>query len=890
MMGPRELGRRIRAIFGSRPFEDDLSAEIEVHLEMATEDYIAQGMSPRDARRAALLDFGGVEQAKELHRETRGLPFLEQLGNDVRLAFRGLRRDSKLAVFAISIVALGIAASTLVFSVTQALLIRPLPFNDPERLVWVANGTSSNLSSQTIQVDNVLDLREASQTFSEMEAFNPFYGAGDIHVDGTQGPQRITGVPITEGFLSILGVEPIIGRGFTHQEVIERERVVLLSYGLWRGRYNGDEEVVGQTIRLNGEATTIIGVLPRAFDFPRLFSPGRDADVFLPFAMDARNNRRGNTLAVIGRLNPEAEVGLAQAELKQLGEVINAKEIERRNGVHPRVIPLHERISGDSRSSLFLLNGAVAVLMLIVCANLSNLLLARATTRRKEMALHTALGASRMRLIRKLLCESLLLSGLGTALGVLLAVVGVEWLSQLKDAGIPLLHQVQVDVWVVLFAAGLATLAGVLFGVFPALQASSTAPAEAMRSESRTTGSPAAARARQLLVVSEIALACVLLVGVGLFLRSLLAALSTDLGFETENVVALRVDLPRGTLKPEQRIARYDQLLAAVRATPQVVSAGLTDALPLGDNFGWRTWSSRAAEWTEDQDGVSPLVRIVDGGYWETLGLRVLAGRALQDSDIAPLDMQAEADRVVVINETLAKMLWPEAENANQVLSRRLVNGGDEYRVVGVVSEARYFNLEKASGPEMYFSIRQIPYINSIDLVMRTEGDPASALAGIRQALTAVAPELPMTSFRTMDGLVDRATFRRRAVLGILAGFGGFGFLLAVLGVYSVIAYTAAQNRRELGVRLAFGATRDRVCRELVQRTMKPLALGALAGLVGALWLAKAVASQLYVVSPNDPLTLTTATVLLVASGMAAAYIPARRAAGLEITEALRED
>ncbi|MDA8020889.1 MAG: ABC transporter permease, partial [Thermoanaerobaculia bacterium] len=545
-----------------------------------------------------------------------------------------------------------------------------------------------------------------------------------------------------------------------------------------------------------------------------------------------------------------------------------AREIERRNGIRPRLIPLHERISGDTRSSVFLLGGAVAVLMLIVCANLSNLLLARATTRRKEMAIHMAMGAGRGRLTRKLLLESLLLSGLGTAFGVLLTFLGARWLSRVEGVGIPLLHQVQIDLWVLLFAGALATLVGVLFGVFPALQASNTAPAEAMRGESRATGSEASSRTRQVLVFSEIALACVLLVGVGLFLRSLLAALSTELGFDTQNVVALRVDLPRGFLEPEERLARYDELLAAAHGVPQVASAGVTDALPLGDNFGWRTWDARAAEWSEEQEGIETLVRLVDGGYWNTLGLKLLAGRYLQDTDRSVASEEEQdappADRAVVVNETLAKLLWPQADS-HRVVSRRLVTSGRSFRVVGVVSEARYFNLEQASGPEMYFSARQVADANSLDLVMRTRGAPETALPAIRSALRSVAPELPLDEFRTMEGLLDQATFRRRAVLGLLAGFGGFGLLLAVLGVYSVIAYLVAQNRRELGIRMAFGATRDRLCRELVRRTLKPVLVGAAGGLICALGLAKVVASQLYGVSPTDPLTFAAVASILLA-------------------------
>ena len=651
--------------------------------------------------------------------------------------------------------------------------------------------------------------------------------------------------------------------------------------------------MVGRSLLLDGQSTTIVGVLPETFDFERIFTPGRGADLFLPFPLDAQNNRRGNTLVVLGRLAPNIDLDAAQKELGALATAVGELNIERRNSIRPRLIPLHERISGNTRTSLMLLGGAVALLMLIVCTNLSNLLLARATGRRREMALHTALGAKRGRLIRKLLCESLLLSGLGTALGVGLAFVGTEILSKLEGTGIPLLHQVQVDARVVLFSGGAAFLVGLLFGIFPALQASITSPSEAMRGHSRTAGSVGSTQMRRVLVMSEIALACMLLVGVGLFLRSLFAALSTDLGFETENIVALRVDLPWGTLETGERLARLDGLVHAVRALPEVESAGLTDALPLGDNFGWRTWDVRASHWTQDSDSVSPLVRLVDGGYWNTLGLRILAGRPILDSDRAHPTTDAQGtqtqDRVVVVNEALAQRLWPEADHWNDVLSRTVISSGHEYRVVGVAEEARYFSLEQDSGPEMYFSFHQVLDTNSLDLAMRTRASPADALPAIRSALSEVAPSLSLAEVQTMDGLLDRSTFRRRAVLGVLSGFGAFGLLLALLGVYSVITYTVAQNRRALGVRMALGATSGRLSGELLTEMLKPITLGAAVGLVAGFQLAQVVSSQLYGVHPNDPVTYVVAAAVLIFGGLAAAYPPARRVAGMEVTEVLRE-
>lgn len=887
---------RLRAVWASatsllRSGEHDLEMDEEfaAHLDLATEDYIRQGLDPKAARRAALLDFGGVQQARELHRESRGLPSVESWLRDVRLAARSLRRDLGLSVFAIAIVALGIGAATLVFSVTNTLLLQPLPFEQPERLVWVANGDSDNLSAQTLQVGNLLDLLERSESFVDMAGFNAFYGPGDLHIDGERGPQRITGVPLTGNFLDLLGVEPMLGRGFSAEEVRDRAPVILLGHDLWRTRYDGDSTVVGRALRMNGEPATIIGVLPPTFDFERILTPGRSADVFVPYPLDADNDRTGNTLAVVGRLAPGFSVDVAQEELTRHAEEINGLEIERRNGVRPRLIPLHGRVSGGTRPSLLLLSGAVALLLLLVCANLSNLLLARASGRRREMAVHIALGASRGRLLRRLLLESMILSSAGAALGVGLAHLGARSLAQLEGTAIPLLHQVRLDGTVLAFSVGSATLVGLLFGIVPALQAGGTSPSAAMGDGGRTTGDLSGSLLRRSLVVCEVALACVLLIGVALFVRSLWSALEADLGFDPEHVVAIRVDPPRGRLEVEEQYGYYETLLAAVRAVPGVRNAGLSDALPLGDNFGWRVWSSRPKGADESAESLSPLVRIVDPGYQETLGLRLVAGRFVDDTDIPRADAEeGYGERAVVINEAFAKQLWPSTKSPVDAVSRRLVSGGREYQVVGVVGEARYFDLERPSGAEMYFSARQVPWTSSMDLVMRTEGAPSLHVAEIRQALRRVDPALPLETFRTMESLIEAATFDRRAVTSLLSAFAGFGWLLAALGVYSVIAYSVAQQRRELGVRMAFGATRLRVGCGVVSRNLRPILLGLGLGVAAALGLARVASSQLYGVGATDPASLGFAIAVLFSSAVLAAYLPARRAARLDLAEVLR--
>ena len=672
---PKELWQRLISFlrFGSR--EAEFKEEMAAHLDMATEEFIERGMSEAEARRQARLSFGSLESAKEEHRDSRGLPFLENLTRSLRLALRTLRRDAGLTTFAILIIGLGVGASTMVFSVANALLLRPLPFTEPERLVWVANGESSNLSSQTVQVNNLLDLEERSQTLTNVEGFFAFYGAGDIRLGGASEPTRLTGVPVTEGFFELLGVDFRLGRSFTHDEVGADNQVAILGHDLWQSHFSADPDVIGETIVLDGAIATIIGVLANEFDFSGTFTPGKSADLFTPYPLNDEMNRQGNTLALIGRLEQGVNLETAQAESTMLAEQIrNENSDNNRNDFEPRIAELHGQVSGRFKQSLLILCGAVGFLMLIVCANLSNLLLAKAATRQREMAVHVALGAGRSQLVRQMLTESLLLSLGGALLGLVFASFGTAVLAGIEGTNIPLLRDVRLDVTALSFTALVATITGVAFGLTPALQASSKTPAHTLRESGRTSTEGRSGRwLRSALVISEIALACVLLTGVGLLLRSFVAVLDVEMGFETENVLALRVDPIRG-LEPAERVAYYDGVLRQVRAVPGVDAAGLTDALPLGNNFGWRTWDASAGD---EENVVFPLVRVVDDGYLNTMRLRLKSGRFFSTGDTS------DSGLVVVVNETLASQLWPDTDALGKELPHqraRLSRGGHRGR------------------------------------------------------------------------------------------------------------------------------------------------------------------------------------------------------------------
>jgi putative ABC transport system permease protein len=815
------------------------------------------------------------------------LSLVETLVRDLRHAVRTMRRDASLAMFAILIIGVGVGASTTVFSVVNALWLRPLPFDDPGRLVWIANGTAENLSRQAVQAGHVVDLREQSQSLAGLAGFSPFYGVGDIRLTGSGEPERVTGVPVTEGFFPLLGVRPWLGRHFTAEECRwGAPRTAILSYAFWQRRLGANAGVIGASITLDGVPTTVVGVLPPSFDFGGMFSPGRPADLFLPFPLSPETNRRGNTLAVIGRLKPGIDLATAAVETATALDRISktAPDVEpgrRRNAFRPNLSPLQDRISGRFHGTLALLAAAVGFLMLLVSANISNLLLARASARHKEMALRMALGAGRGRLVRQLLVESLALSCSGAALGLALAFGGTNLIAHLDGASIPLLQDVRVDGLAMVFIASVAVLTGVGFGVLPALQVSGTAPQDALKDAGRgATGG--GGWMRRAIVVTEIVLVCVLLTGAGLLTRSLTRVLDIDPGFTSENVISLRVDpsrLEHPTL--EMRNAYFDLVLQHVRSVPGVEAAGLTDALPLGDNFGWRGWTVAAKDRVTDPAArANPLARMIDDRYFSTMRIAMKAGRGFTSDD------HPSSERIVVINEALAHALWPDEDPLGRVLRA----SGRDYRVVGVVNDVRYFALERDTGQEMYMLLRQTGDYQTVDLVVRSAVPPASLIPGIRAALKRADPGLPAVEFRTMEQLVNRSVFTRRIIVQLLAGFAGFGLILASLGLYAVISYSVSQRTREIGVRMALGAAPRAMQGQILTQTMTLAAIGLAIGIPAAWIAAKAIQGLLFGVVSSDPITFGgAAAVVAIVAGLAG-YVPARRASRVDPVLALRSE
>lgn len=803
------------------------------------------------------------------------------LRQDLHYALRTLRRDIAFTVFAVAIIALGIGASATVFSVASALLLRPLPFAQPDRLVWIQNGNDPGLSAQTAQVNPYLSLVKANRSFSDVAAYMAFYGVGDQTITSATDAIRVSGVPVTQNFFPVLGVHPLIGRNFTAEESAwNGPKAVLLGYSLWQRRYAADPTIVGKPIMLGGAPTTVIGVLPPSFDFGSIFAPGARIDVYTPFPLTPETNRWGNTIAVVARLKPGVTLASAAADLKVITPRI-ASENPNTNELIPLVTSLSDHVSGRARSGLLVLAFAVGVVMLIVCANLSNLLLARATTRQREMAIRAALGAGRRRLLRQMLTESVTLSVCGAIIGLAFAWIGTRSIARMDAVSLPLLGRVGLDAGAVLFATLLAIVAGLTFGLAPALQISEGGVHDALKSTGRSaTVGKRGQWLRRSLVIAEVALACVLLVGSGLLIRSFLNVLDVDLGFRPERVVAVRVDpdQQRSFKSSKEFVAYVDQVLALTRQIPGVTAATIADGLPLGSNRSWGA-TVGGEEYVKGR-WQGAFIRVATDGFVPTMGMRIIAGR-----DIGPQDVES-TERVVVINESAANALWP-GRNALGKLLR--VGGGGDRRVVGIVGDVRHLTVEDAAGNEVYLPLRQEFDYSSLTLIVRTGMEPTSLARTLRRTLTPVTPNLATNEVQTLDNIVDRAISPRRFFTLLLGGFSVFALALALLGIYGVISYTVTHRTQEIGLRIALGATARQVQGRVIVETVQLAAVGILLGSLGA-WLASRVLSGfLFGVTTGDPLTYVAMVVVLSSVAVMSGYLPARRAARIDPIIALRE-
>ena len=871
---------RFVALFRRDDLDRELEAEMAAHVDLAIEENLKAGMSPQDARRFALAHFGGTQQAKENHRDSRALPWLETLSQDLRYTFRTLRKDRSFTAITILILALGIGANIVVFSVVNTLLLRPLPFRDPSQLTWLAgNNGAGGLSDVTYRVDAFEAYQQHNYSFEALTAYVPFLAASDFVLAGIDPPRPISGMHVAGNFFQTLGVQPMLGRLFLPNEYAKGgPRVVLLSYPFWRQQYAGNPTIVGRAIRLDPEEFTVVGVLPPSFDFASVFAPGAKQDIFLPIVMDDIRNY-GHMLSVIGRLKPGVTLAQAQAECNILFPQLRpGGSGSWSSDVVTTITPLQAHVRGSLRRSLFVLWAAVGLILLIVCVNLSNLLLARLAARTKEFAMRTALGASRARLIGQLLTESFVLSALGAAVGVALAIAVTSYLAHQGSIALPLLNTLHIDAAALLWTLLITFVVGILFGIAPGLAISRGNPQDTLKdaargsSEGRHHG-----RLRSILVISEVALACILLVGSGLLLRSFLRVLDVDLGFQPAQGLAVRVDYDDSG-KSEKRTAIFQEVLGRVAAIPGVEAVGMSDMLPLDRNRSWDLIAKGSLH-PKDEDA-SAFVRVVTPGYIRAMGMHLMAGRDFTWAD------SATSAPVIIINETAARRHWP----GRSPIGRSAQGIGDkDTTVIGVIADVRQTGLEESISPEVFVSAAQF-FPDGADLVVRSRVPPNIIGPTLMHTLREIIPGQSSQPLRSIQQLVDHSISPRRFFVYLVGIFAALGLFLAALGIYGVISYSVTRQAQEFGIRMALGATPGIVQRSVLGRTLKLALVGLAVGAVGSLAASQIIASLLFHTEPNDPVTLAVVMLLLVSVALLAGYFPALRATRIDPVSVLRSE
>ncbi|HEY1159026.1 MAG TPA: ABC transporter permease [Terracidiphilus sp.] len=891
----REALNRVFSFFQKPQLDADLEAEIAAHLELAIEENLQRGLTPAEARRQALVRFGGVDQAKDKHREARGIMKLDILLQDLKYTIRTLSRDRSFTLVAVLILALGIGANIAVFSVVNTLLLRPLPFPAAQQLVWIAPPpTKCGLSCATYSTDAYDTFRMQSHSFQDVTGYFAFSSPDNLSLRiGGGAPIFATSIDVIANFFQVLGVQPARGRVFTPDDARNGAApVVLLSDAWWRRQFNADPAIVGKAFEMNGRQTTVIGVLPKTFDFGAVFSPGAKVDAITPLNLYGPPRDWGNIITFIGRLKPGVSLAQAQQDASAVAPRMcwNNKYPQSCGQYKDEVVPvpLKDYVSGRLRRSLVVLWSAVGGILLIACVNLSNLLLARAASRAKEFAMRTALGATRARIVRQLLTESLILSAAGALCGLVLAAGLLAWLGHQGAIALPLLSTLRIDGSAFGWTALIAVFAAVFFGLVPGLRMASGNLQETLKDSGSGAGQGRKhERLRSALVVTEVALACVLLVGAGLLLRSFTKVLDVDLGFQPEHAAAVMVDYddsaPTDLATTQKRIAVFQQILARVGSIPGVQAAGIADYLPLGQN---RSWGTPFPKGVKPPDGLQtgPLVYVVTPGYLRAMGTR-LSGRDFTWDD------GPKSENVVLIDKAYARFLanyanWPDGSAVGQVLGNG--NGGD-VRVVGVVDDVHEESAEGDTGWQIYYpASQQGP--SSAQLVIRTSLPPATMATSVLTALRELNPKQPAAEFRPIQKLVDHANSPRQFFMLLVASFAALGLILAALGIYGVISYSVTQRTQEIGIRMALGATMAQVQLSVIAKTLRLALIGIALGAIASLFVSRAIAALLFKTTPTDPVAFAAMVLLIGTVALLAGYIPARRASRVNPMIALRNN
>jgi len=886
------FGRRLRSRFWRGSVQDEVDDELAFHVEMRTRELEGRGLSRANAREAAIRRFGDIERVnatcrsigQRRDRDMRRTEYLTELTQDLTFAARQLLHAPGFTIVALVTLALGIGATAAIFSAVQAVVLRPLPVPEPSRILAVYTAWPQGPGS--VSAGNFVDGIEPVSSFSATTAIR----YSSFNIGDAAEAERVIGARVTAGFFDVFGVAAARGRVFTAQE--DRPggpTVVVLSHRLWTRRFGGNPATVGSQVRLGGQLHEVIGVMPPDFDFT-----AQTEELWVPMAFTAERKAMHDEhqFQIYARLAPGATRAQATAEMHRNAESIRTRFPRDAAQLDFAAATVMDELVGDYRRRLFTLLGAVGLVLLIACGNIANLLLARAAARSGELAIRAALGAGRGRIIRQLLTESLLLAGLAAVAGLALAAWGVSALTAAAPPGVPRLEQAAIDPAVLAFTAFVAVISAVVFGLAPALRAARTDVQSVLKEGGRSGGGAVRDRLRTAVIVGELALALVLLVGAGLLIRSGMALEKVSPGFDPSHVLAARLSLPAADYKdPERVLQTFEQVAAAAAALPGVRAAALTSQVPMGAGGNGNGLIPEGVAY-EPQNSIQSRLRIVTPGYFDTMGIAIVRGRPVTAQD------RRGALKVMVISQSLAQALFA----ASDPIGRRVAccepgpdgKAPDYKTVVGVAADTRWRGPAEPPSPEFYLPAAQIPAVawdwiqRTLYVTVRTNGDPSTVIAPLRTTMAPIVPGVPLFDIRTMEQRIGASLQTARFNTLLLTILGGLGVVLAVVGIYGVIAYFVTRRTRELGVRMALGASRHDVVALIVRQALWPVGLGIGAGLLASLGTARLLSNQLFGVTPADPITFSVVAGTLACVALLASLVPALRAAAADPTSALR--
>ena len=872
----RVWAARLRSALRGRRADADFADELAFHIDMQAEQLRRQGLSPDEARRQARLRFGSETAVREEHRETRGLPIMDELQQDVRYAVRSLRRDWRFTAVAVVTLALGIGAVTSIFSLLRAVILDPLPYRDPAALVRYFT-SRENVPSFPISPWGFTEYRRNARSVDVAAYFRQ-----DLQLAADNRPERLRALRISAEYFQVIGMLPAIGRPFTHGEERDDSRVVIISNRVWRDRFGADPGVIGRMVRIDAQPFTIVGVMPPGFQHVggsyRSLPHGDTVDAWWPADFtDAKNQRGSHYLNGIGRLRPGYTSSQAAGELDRI-EVAAYPDATEQQRWHLRTVSLRDEIVGRAGRGLSLLMAAVGMVMLVACVNVAGLLLARGTARRRELAVRFALGANRARLIRQALTESAVLMLPGAVFGALLAVIGVRVLVAVVPADFPRLQNVRIDLLVLMFTALLSALAVLVFGLFPALQQASDDLRPALHEGARAGTGRQAVRARGALVAAEVALASMLLVCAGLLLRSFAAVQATPAGFVAENVLTFQISLPAARYKEEaERAGLIARLLDELRRTSGVVSAGAASDLP---------WTGYDENTDFEVVGRPPIAgedlgaryHVATAGFFDTIRTPLVEGRLFSQQE------RTDSPEVLVVNRSLVKCCL-EGRGVGRVLQL----WGKKRTIIGVVEDVKDTPADATTPAALWFPYRQMTF-PLVNVAVRTSGDPVAFSSTVRQVVRGLDPELPVAELQPLTDVADAINAERRFLLVIVALFAGTALLLAAVGAYGVLSWTVQQRSRELGIRVALGAQRAQLLTMVLGQGVRLSAVGLVAGLLMALAIGRIIGAALYGVTAHDPMTFASVALTTLGVAVIAALVPALQATQTSPAEAIRTD